>query len=282
MRSIRPVRHYGGAPGPAAAAGYNTLTFSDDFTSSSTIAPTKTTSSGYNWYWGLQAATSGNPTTCWSMNTTAMASSISNGNSGGGSYASINGGILTITGPAFPNDALMTIPGWALNTGGAVRPAAGNWQYGYFEGYLQFNTTHITGVQANGWPAFWMWGAEGLNSEGFVSSALNATTTEFDLIEAFGTIFGGGAGSWGSAVHQPAGSTTVYSTSLTNADNNWHQYGILWTPGNIAFYLDNALQGSHSTSGWSIATQHMFMIMGTGNQSGGQMNVDWVRVWQAP
>jgi hypothetical protein len=279
-------------PPQAVAAGFTNQVFFDDFTTSNTIATTQNAASGFNWYWGNQQ---GVPTQCWSVNTSQTAAGLSNGNSGGGANASPNGGILTLTGPGNSNDAIITVPGSALNNGTARLPTSGCWLYGYFEAYLQCNPANVVPPTASGWPAFWTWSAEGLVSYGFGSSNLNATSTEVDIIEVFATQFSDPAGTQSSAIHQPGGSTTVYSNQagvLTGAvtacplDNaNWHTYGMLWYPGGVSFFVDNVqvgptAAGPFSTSALQMETakQHLFMLLGTGIQSGGQLNVDWVRV----
>jgi hypothetical protein len=60
---------------------------------------------------------------------------------------------------------------------------------------------------------------------------------------------------------------------------------MLWYPGGVSFFVDNVqvgptAAGPFSTSALQMETakQHLFMLLGTGIQSGGQLNVDWVRV----
>src|SRR5580704_14340934 len=102
-------------PSQAAAADFNTLSFGDDFTSNK-IATSKFAASGFNWYWGLF-----NPNgTYQTVNPSQVAS---------GAGASPAGGILTLTGPGHDNDALLTIPGWALNNSSAKLPTSGCWQH---------------------------------------------------------------------------------------------------------------------------------------------------------
>lgn len=263
-----PVNNWWTTPPPqAATAGFNTLKFGDDFTTN-TIATTKMASNGFNWYWGLF-----NPNgTYQTVNPSQIASGLN---------ASPNGGILTLTGPGHDNDALLSIPGWALNNSNAKLPTSGCWQHGYFECYMQANQSNIVPPQVNGWPAFWAWGAEGLFSYGMGSSALNATVTEIDIEEQFGTVFGGHSGSDGVTILNPGGrQPAAYATGGTT-DNNWHSYGVLWTPGQITFYKDDVIRGvQKSTSGWALESTHLFLILGCGIQPGANMNVDYVRVWQ--
>lgn len=284
MRRGGAGRYSGGgfpaAPAQVKANGLaGTLVFADDFTSNQ-IATTQGASSGSKWYWGEQ---SGSPTQCWAVNTTTLARNIANGDNGtGGSFASPSGGILTLTGPGGINDALISVPGWTLNTGSDTLPTAGCWGVGtYWEIYAQVNVANVVPPLGNGWPAFWLMGAEGLKNYAFGSSSLNATITEVDVVEIFNTQFSDAPGTNGWAVHQPSGLTTVASNVYSTANSEWHKYGFLWIPGWGKVFKDDVQVGStFSTSGLSMAGgQHQFMILGTSNLTGAQFNVDYVNVW---
>jgi hypothetical protein len=196
------------------------MVFEDDFTTADTIATTNTAASGYKWYWSFDGAPQ-----LWSVQTTATAASISNGNTGGGSNASPHGGILTLTGPGAPNDALVTVPGGALNNSSAVLPAEGDgcWSHAYFEAYIQFQIDGTgSSVESTGWPAFWSWSVQGLKEYGFGGSSLTATAeSEIDFMESYGTIFGNTPGNWTATMHQwPANASSDGDTEHT--DSEWH------------------------------------------------------------
>jgi hypothetical protein len=273
-----------GAPAPAVAAGFTRLAFEDDFTTPDSIAPTRDASSGYKWYW----STDTNP---WSVDTAATAASIANGNHGGGANASARGGVLTMTGPGFPNGGILTVPGNALNHAGAVLPAEGDgcWSHGYFEAYLQFK---IDGNQStdlsNGWPAFWSWSAQGLKGYGYGSSSVTTDNwSEIDFMESYGTIFGNTPGNWGATMHQwPANASN--GTATQHTDDEWHTYGCAWSStgsgtGQVKFFFDNVQVGQTILSGanqtqFSLENMYQFVVLGTGVNW--DMNVDWVHVWQ--
>jgi hypothetical protein len=265
-------------PPQAVAVGYTNLVFNDDFTSN-TIAPSYTTSSGYNWYWSF---TNTNGSEC-TINTGATAASVSNGNSGGGSFASSAGGILTVNTGAFPNANILTLPGGSLNNGSAKLPplGTGRWTHFYVEAYIQCKINgNISTTTSNGWPAFWSWAAEGLKDWGLGSSSLNAPATEIDFLETYGSIFGDTPGSWGWAIYDHGISNSPQETnSGPKLDNNWHKYGMLWTPGKLSFFFDDVAVGTASDSNNSLESQSLFLILGTGNKW--PLNVDYVRVWQA-
>jgi hypothetical protein len=274
-------------PAPAAGAGFDTLVFEDDFTTNDTIAPTQNAASGYKWYWSFDDSTV-HP---WSVSTTATAASIANGNTGGGNNASPHGGILTVNGPGAPNDALVTVPGWALNNASAVLPAEGDgcWSHAYFEAYIQFQIDGTdSSVESTGWPAFWSWSMQGLKNFGFGGSSLTtANYSEIDFMETYGIIFGQTPGNWTATMHQwPANNASDGHNNHT--DDNWHTYGCLWTStgagaGQVKFYFDGAQVDATVDTGtgqtqFSLEAMYQFLVLGSGK--GWDMNVDWVRVWQ--
>ena len=280
-------------PGPAAAAGFNTLVFEDDFTTSNTIAPTQSAAAGYKWYWSFATVAPG-----WTVATSATAASIANGNSGGGANASAHGGILTVTGPDLaqegsdgPNgQGLITVPGASLNNGNAVLPAEGDgcWSHAYFEAYLQFKIDgNVSTDPSNGWPAFWSWSVQGLHGFGFGSSSLTAANyTEIDFMESYGSIFNDTPGTWTATMHRwPGGSASDGDNNMT--DDNWHTYGCLWTStgngtGQVQFFFDGTQvdkvpTGTNQTQ-FSLESMAQFLILGSGQNW--NLNVDWVHVWQ--
>lgn len=281
------------APGPtpppqSLGAGFKTLVFNDDFTNPATVATAQYQSSGANWYFAQRNGKPASPSE-WSVLPNTAAAAIANGNTGGGNNASPNGGVLEIRTGAFPNENLITLPGWALNKSGAVLPpmGQGHWQHGYFEAYIQFvpNANPAALFSQTGWVAWFGWAAECLASYGFGSSSLNgANPSELDFLESFGHA------EWSSAGNQDApgqweATLINHSTNWADgfaggilSDSNWHTYGCLWVPGTISIYFDNALVGSVSTSKTALDTQSLFMTLGTGPNW--PMYVDWVRVWQ--
>jgi hypothetical protein len=280
------------APSQAVSAGFTTLNFHDDFTSTSTIATTQNATSGYKWYWAQRSGAPASPTE-WSVNTTATAATVSNGNTGGGSNASASGGILTLNTGLFPNANLITVPGWAMNSGLTSMPPlnVGRWKHFYFECYVQFQPDFNTSAiyTSNGWPAIWFWAAEGLNDYGFPGSGYSTSnTTELDLLESFGnTTWAGGGGSSGPAnsnvsniINWQTTTNSSYAT-VTPLDSEWHTLGLLWTPGIITTYWDNAVVASQTLAPnfSALDTQSLFLTIGTGPSW--VVNFDWIRVWTA-
>ena len=191
-------------PPPAAAAGYNTVVFEDDFTTTSTIAPTQNATGGYRWYWAQRLGNPADPSVDCHVAPTLTAAALSNGNTGGGPNASPHGGILQINTGCLPNANIITLPGWAMNSGltGLPPTGTGHWGHCYMEAYIQFLPDQNASLPFNpgnytliGWPAFWSWAAEGLSEYGFPGSGLTlANPTEVDFLESFGNVtFGGPA-----------------------------------------------------------------------------------------
>lgn len=277
------------APAQAVSAGYTTLQFEDDFTDATTIADTQDATTGFNWYWAQRLGDPADPSE-WTVLETTHANEISNGNSGGGSNPSPDGGILQINTGGFPNANLISLPGWALNSGAlSTLPAlnSGRWQHCYIETYCQFKPDQNASVPyaSTGWPAIWTWAAEGIGDYGFPGSGLTtANTTELDILESFGHAIwtDGGSGpanaDVSTIINHQTGTDTAFTT-VSPIDSNWHTIGMLWTPGNVSIYYDNVFKGSLSLSPdfSALDSQSLFLTLGTGPSW--QLNIDWVRVW---
>jgi hypothetical protein len=292
-------------PPQATAAGFTSLVFEDDFTTNTTFAIRfgQAYTPGVNWYQSFQG---GQTTT---VNTTMTAAQVNNGNTGGGSNASPNGGIVSLQAP--PGDkykSWITVPGGYLNNGSAVRPPVGqgNWNHFYVEQYTQFNiTTAATTGSINSWPSFWSWTVEGLGNFGFGSSSLRtAGPVEWDFFESDGPNFSDFKGVCSSnlANHTPPGTvkrfvkgypaTDGYPAVVPYFDNNWHTIGALWKadPNNAgqglaSFWFDNVNYGPTISTGgvgsaFPLEWQHLFLIIC--GAAGSPSYVDWVRLWQTP
>jgi len=281
-----------GPPAQASAAGFTNLVFNDDFITTSTIATTQNATTGFNWYWAQRLGSAVDPTVECHVGTGLTAATVFNGNTGGGANASAAGGILQINTGTFPNANIISLPGWAMNSGLTTLPptGTGHWGHCYMEAYIQFvpnqnaslpfNPTNFTSI---GWPAFWSWAAEGLADYGFPGSGLTLTNpTEVDFLESFGNVTFGGPATpstidAGIIHHDTDGSNALGHGSI---DSNWHTYGFLWTSNHVRIYFDNApMTAALALSPtYALDAQTLFITLGTGPSW--QMNVDWVRVWQ--
>lgn len=289
-------------PPQAAAAGFNTNVWSEDFTNAATAATNSRVTNGFSLYAAIDNATP------FTVSTTGTAAAIGNGNSGtAGANASPNGGILTYTLSTAAGSAagkFTTIPAMGLNNSSSTLAnlplGQGRWWHGYFECYMQFNIDGQTvpntpffgsaGTQSY-WPAFWSWNANGIGNWGAGSATgLNVQGAEIDFMEMFGTLlFANGQGNprgfMASTMLPHAGGASGGFASAT-VDSNWHTYGMLWTStgagtGYWQPYLDNVKLGAGIVSPANMETSNqmaVFLIFSAG--LGWPVNIDWIRVWQ--
>jgi hypothetical protein len=271
------------APTQAAAAGFSTLVFDDEFTSTTTVASSTSPTSGFKWYWNSWYGTTPDYTVT----------------TGAGSGATAGAtGFLTINGPM----ELQSVPTYA-----PASQRAGTWQHAYFEARIQFSYT-VTGKgsESTGWPSFWAFAVQAQ------SATVGEKLAELDFLEAFPLGNAGAKSYIINTLHNwqaTAGDVTGIDTYNTNGssyqqslqgttelaqptDSAWHTYGCLWTgngkTGNVQFYYDNHLvvhPGGVTSipvgTGTGLTAQeqdNMFLILQ--GESGWPINVDWVHVWQ--
>lgn len=254
-------------PQAAINAGFNTVVFFDDFTTTTTVATTANATSGFNFYWDLESQ--GGRDGQHSVTTTQKAT---------GSFASTAGGVLSVwtTGTVTNNNGnsiLATIP-W--NSTAQQQP--GSWHHGYIEWYQQFDATRSQANPPTGWIGCWFWP---------IPTA--GEWTEIDASEYEG------GGTFVISVHEWQNGTVNRALDGPHpghaVDSNWHLYGMLWTgngtTGALSFYFDGALLGSPINIGAGTnfinaeaAYYHGAMSGGFANGSPWPMNIDWYRVWQ--
>ena len=271
------------APSQAAAAGFNTLVFSDDFTNASTVTLTNsaTPRPQFNWF---PAAWGGNLTSANVQVNTTWTAADANMQAQGVSptsptlnNASTVGGIVRVQGGA-SNAALITVDGASTTL-----PTIGTWNTGYFEAYIQYRPGDLNATSsARGWPAFWSWTVTDLKGLGFGGSTFSSAYTEVDFWE-YATI---ATGTWGGgAFHGSMSGGYSYTTAGVTIDNNWHTIGCRWTTTAVDFYYDNNHVGTSTAPSATLAGGNQFIMIGCGLFVTGAapipMFVDWVRVWQA-
>lgn len=269
---------FSAVPAQAAAAGFSTQGFFDDFTSSATVTNNTgftTMQSGIKWYPGQGVAMT--DPTHYHLLTGTTAAGISNGNSGGGVNASPNGGILQVTGiAAIANQGNFISAPQAMI---GVSPPTGTGYMGptgYWEGYMQYVTTGTTHVA--------MWTYPGTSAVVF---------TEVDIVEL--NILGNDPDYWIGNLNQWSSGSDISNESCNQIiakDANWHTYGILIsTPvsgvGTMEAYLDNVLVGSLNVgTGTNYPTVYTdangtvkrLWVIGK-NVSADIVNFDWIRYW---
>lgn len=228
-------------PAPAAAVGYTTLAFSDNFSSIGTIDVNCTNAPGYNWYAEQWFS---NPQSC-----TAP------------SNISVSGGTLNLAGNGIQS-AVATLPSSPYFVGTVFAHGA------YFEASLSFDPAQ--GAGKTYWPSFWAIAMEHIqdNKDGQVAEQWPGQVTgyslfgELDFFEAccggsyvgldfyYGTVLEWSGvyegspnftypyrtGNFGQNQLIPTGSILTYILP--------HYYGFLWvpengaTPGYVQFFYD--------------------------------------------
>ncbi|MBS1960787.1 MAG: glycoside hydrolase family 16 protein [Bdellovibrionales bacterium] len=160
--------------------------------------------------------------------------------------------------------------------------------YGYFEARINFHDS------PGSWCAFW------LESSSIVPAVPNVTGVEVDVVEHLP----GNPNSYPVHVHNWSSNgfrqdhTAVGGSAYTNGpslEDNYHTYGVLWTPQGYTFFLDGVKQWQ--TSAYASHDKKYMLLTcevldnswagsiprggyGNASQSKTRMKVDWVRVWQ--
>lgn len=296
-----PVSSGPSVPAPAAAWGFNTLPFDDEFDSISSIDVNNTLAPGFKWY--VQSYLFGtHPNQLYVVNSASF---------------SVSSGVLTYN----PNNCSPSCGvtggniysvGWVPGSpptyvGNTIQPTGF-----YAEARIAYDPS-LAPASGNRWfPAFWLWDKSILLKEADSLSYGGAHYTEFDVFEA--TPNGGGGSVEAQYVdwdwYQPSGTTTQkrntnYALAVPTIDAGFHTYGLLWVPmvknggtGLIQRYVDGVLisagnvtytsttasptpNGGYAT-GWMAgadsSTQGFSVNLQTGN--GWPMQIDYVRVWQ--
>jgi hypothetical protein len=160
------------------------------------------------------------------------------------------------------------------------------WRYGYFDARLRWDVVN------GAWPAFWMIPVQ--DAVGTDIYAGQKESGEIDIFEGQGdqpyTYF--------ATIHDwlhlkdSANQNNVVKLSASVDLSQFHSYGLLWTPGQMTWYLDGV--PIHAEVAPPIFDkQDFFVVIGmqegadwkAGDRSGVsatsmKMDVDWFRVWQ--
>jgi beta-glucanase (GH16 family) len=169
--------------------------------------------------------------------------------------------------------------------------------YGYIEAAIRFNTTR------GQWGAFWMTSPTIGKPLGDPAKA----GMEIDIVEhrASNNMGNDISGSYVINLHwdgygkerKTEGTTVTPPFSAMPLPGEWHTYGLHWTPKRYTFYYDGKEQWSTTNA---VSRRSQFLLLtceigakdwagkspvegyGTLADSKTTMEVDWVRVWQAP
>lgn len=159
------------------------------------------------------------------------------------------------------------------------------WHYGYFEVRMRWDTVN------GAWPAIWMIPIQDITSPG-------GEEGELDIFEGQGNT----PDVYYGTIHDWKNGQDIANNDCCNAYqlpasvdlSQFHTYGALWTPGHVAWYLDNQLLNSVATYPiFNDLQQSYYLILGSqeganwtsGDMSGVTassiwMRVEWVHVWQ--
>lgn len=285
------------APSYAAAVGYNTKTFSANFTSA-TVDTADTGKSGFLWY----------PYTLFGRHANVSAIGLN------------TDGSVTLAGDTTGPNGEITSAAPASNSAGFVGTAFGGGAY--IEAVFKFNPNDVAAANSKGWPSFWSLAAEGsvLNNganqwKGQVKGYEHQI--EYDFFEYDYLPYNVPRNVYSSAMHDWYGVYNVtcsglceqatvsaqskHSTPTTTDFTQYHRYGFLWVPatatteGYTRAYFDGEPIGTQvqwtpftnqtptpNGQSWAFGVmdqQHLVLILGTGVSE--PMTIESVNVWQA-
>ena len=162
-------------------------------------------------------------------------------------------------------------------------------RYGYFEARMKWD------VVEGAWPTFWLlpvqriWGAQEFGEldvfEGQGETSFHESQTYYGTIHDWQVVNGIAVDS--------ANNRTSNHVVIPGVDfSQLHTYGVLWVPGSVTWYLDDAPVMSYQTYP-IFDEQNFYLMLGSqvgvkwqvGNTTGVtapslNLNVRWVRVWQ--
>jgi len=193
----------------------------------------------------------------------------------------------------FPHNSVLNLvwtngqptPDTSISTAAQDGSSYLGWHYGYFEVRMRWDT--VTGA----WPAIWMIPIQDIISPG-------GEEGELDIFEGQGNT----PGVYYGTIHDWKNGQDVANNNCCNAYqlpasvdlSQFHNYGVLWTPGQVAWYLDGRRLNSTATFPiFDNLKQNYYLILGSqeganwtyGDTTGVTatsigMQVEWVHVWQ--
>ncbi|HTA43053.1 MAG TPA: glycoside hydrolase family 16 protein [Bryobacteraceae bacterium] len=161
-----------------------------------------------------------------------------------------------------------------------------SWRYGYFEARMKWDTVR------GAWPALWLIPVP--TPDGKATWKDTGESGEIDIFEGQGDqphTFFGTVHDWINLHDHPSGNNAFPLPSGTNFDQ-FHSYGLLWTPGKVTWYFDN--QPLHSEATPAIFDHQDYFVVASmqegedwkANNLAGvsatqmTMTVDWIHIWQ--
>jgi beta-glucanase (GH16 family) len=161
------------------------------------------------------------------------------------------------------------------------------WRYGYFEARAKWD------VVKGAWPAFWLIPVQDAQRVNLYDGVRESG--EIDIFEGQGDhphILYTTVHDWTNSTHDSANRNNTVQLSPHIDLSHFHNYGLLWTPGKLKWYLDG--EEIHAEpAGPIFDKQDYYIVLGSqegvdwkaGDLSGVSasaisLHVDWVRVWQ--
>ena len=142
------------------------------------------------------------------------------------------------------------------------------------------------------WPAFWTMPDRGaaFSKEWYKRDNTGTDGMEMDIVEY---LVDNGPNRYGAGVHwdgygeqhKMAGSNYLFHGPTRNG---WHNYGMLWEPGKITFYIDGTKTLEFTSPRVCSVPSYILLNAQTGGHAGpvedaklpDSMQVEYVRVWQ--
>lgn len=294
MSSIPDLANAVNPPPYAASVGYNTNTFSTNFTTATTDT-TGSYKTGFSWY----------PYNFFGSKTRTSAIAVN------------SDGTVTLKGDTTgPNGEIVTAG--ALPGNKFVGTAFGGGAY--VEAIFKFNPADVLIMRSQGWPSFWALPVESSatqNNQWIGAPKGYAHSVETDFFEYLYLPYASPFNAYGTSIHDWYGIPNVTCKGLCAVNmpsafnkklapegtdfNQYHRFGFLWVPatakttGYARFYLDGKAMGGDynwtqftgqlptpQSKSWAFGgldKQHMVLILGTG--PGEPMTIQSVNVWQA-
>lgn len=259
-------------PEPAATAGFDRLTFCDDFDSLSSIDVNGTGAPGFNWYTKLP---------------------FSPGRTLPSAY-SISDSVLTVTSTGYTAN-------WGLTTRDPVTGYGRAFNFGYFEARIKFDPS--LAPDSRGWPSFW-------SLDAYHTEYNNDNTwAELDFFEAYTGGHASYRGEYLGTIHQEfphrPGYENVpgdwYVPKPAVNWNSWNIIGCLWQQGQVTWYLNgnvvitqsysavappkppppapHNMPTPDSTGIYKVLDSDLMQLI-VGSSPGWPLQIDYVRVWQ--
>jgi beta-glucanase (GH16 family) len=174
---------------------------------------------------------------------------------------SVSDGVLTIHAGPTPAADVSKLWGYDFTSGMISTRYTFSQTYGYFDAEMK-----LPSGQGN-WPAFWLYAVN-------AGSELDIFEEQNGSDEVTGTAHNNGVG----------GAATGVKAYIPNLTDGFHNFGVLWTPQTITWYVDGVSIGSIATP--SNLNSPMYIIANLGlnsttpsNYAGGNLEIEYIHAY---